>query len=134
MLYLNFSEKSLGLVSPSHFVWKMFLMLYSINWPNSLSDCLYFSRYWEILKIYRLNVQKGSLIHCNNVYSNDLLFSFPLNMQQGWKEIHKNYARNNFPNFVLLLFRNIKEKPYLIYVIWWNNHFLTQNRQWELYF
>ena len=39
MLSFNFSEKGLGLVSPSHFVYdfsrKMFLMLHSINWPNS---------------------------------------------------------------------------------------------------
>ena len=38
MLKFNFSEKSLELVSPSHFVHdistKMFLMLHSINWPN----------------------------------------------------------------------------------------------------
>ena len=38
MLNFNFSEKGLGLAFPSHFVYdfarKMFLMLYSINWPN----------------------------------------------------------------------------------------------------
>ena len=38
MFNFNFSEKGLGLVSPPHFVYdfsrKMFLMLYSINWPN----------------------------------------------------------------------------------------------------
>ena len=38
MLNFNFSEKSLGLVSPPHFVYdfsrKLFLMLHSINWPN----------------------------------------------------------------------------------------------------
>ena len=38
MLNFDFLEKSLGIVSPSHFVHdllrKMFLMLYSINWPN----------------------------------------------------------------------------------------------------
>ena len=38
MLNFSFSEKSLGLVSPSHFVHdfarKMFLMLDSIDWPN----------------------------------------------------------------------------------------------------
>ena len=37
-LNFNFSEKGLGLVSLSHFVYnfsrKMFLMLHSINWPN----------------------------------------------------------------------------------------------------
>ena len=37
-LNFNFSEKSLALVSPPHFVYdfsrKMFLMLHSINWPN----------------------------------------------------------------------------------------------------
>ena len=38
MLDFNFSEKSLGLVSPPYFVydisWKKFLVLDSINWPN----------------------------------------------------------------------------------------------------
>ena len=38
MLNVNFSEKSLGLVSPTCFVYdfsrKMFLMLHSINLPN----------------------------------------------------------------------------------------------------
>ena len=38
MLNFNFSEKSLGLISPPHFVYdfsrKLFLMLHSINWPN----------------------------------------------------------------------------------------------------
>ena len=38
MLNFHFSEKRLGLVSPPHFVYnfsrKMFLMLYSINWPH----------------------------------------------------------------------------------------------------
>ena len=38
MLNFNFPEKGLGLVSPPHVVHdfprKMFLMLYSINWPN----------------------------------------------------------------------------------------------------
>ena len=40
MLNFNFPEKGLGLVSASHFVYKlsrkMFLMLYSINWPNAI--------------------------------------------------------------------------------------------------
>ena len=58
MLNFNSPEKDLGLVSPSHFVYdfsrQMFLMLYSTNWPNSLSDCLYFSKYWAIcvLKLF----------------------------------------------------------------------------------
>ena len=38
MLNFKFLDKSLGMVSPIHFVYdfsiKMFLMLYSINWPN----------------------------------------------------------------------------------------------------
>ena len=38
MVNFNFSEKGLGPVSPSHFMYdfsrKMFLMLNSINWPN----------------------------------------------------------------------------------------------------
>ena len=38
MLNFRFSQKGLGIVSPSHFVYdfskKVFLILYSINWPN----------------------------------------------------------------------------------------------------
>ena len=38
MLNFDFLEKSLGIVSPPHFLYdfprKMFLMLYPISWPN----------------------------------------------------------------------------------------------------
>ena len=38
MLNFGFLDKGLEIVSPAHFVYdfstKMFLMLYSINWPN----------------------------------------------------------------------------------------------------
>ena len=48
----DFLDKGLGIVPPAYFVYdfltKMFLMLYSINWPISLPSCLYFSRYWAI--------------------------------------------------------------------------------------
>ena len=41
MLNFNFLDKGLGIVSPAHFVYhfstKMFLMLYSINWPNFIA-------------------------------------------------------------------------------------------------
>ena len=41
MLNLDFSEKGLGIVSPTHFEYdfsrKMFLMLHSINWPNLIA-------------------------------------------------------------------------------------------------
>ena len=41
MLNFDFLEMSLGLVSPPHFVYdfsrKIFLMLYSINWPNFIA-------------------------------------------------------------------------------------------------
>ena len=40
MLNFNFSEKSLGLVSPPYYVYdfsrKMLLTFYSTDWPNSL--------------------------------------------------------------------------------------------------
>ena len=41
MLNFVFLDKGLGIVSPAHFVYdfstKMFLMLYSINWPNFIA-------------------------------------------------------------------------------------------------
>ena len=41
MLNFDFLDKDLGIVSPAHFVYdfstKMFLMLYSINWPNFIA-------------------------------------------------------------------------------------------------
>ena len=41
MLNLDFLDKVLGIVSPAHFEYgfstKMFLMLYSFNWPNFIA-------------------------------------------------------------------------------------------------
>ena len=41
MLNFDFLDKSLGIISPAHFVYdfltKMFLMLYSINSPNFIA-------------------------------------------------------------------------------------------------
>ena len=41
MLNFDFLDKGLGIVSPAHFAYdvpaKMFLMLYSINWPNLIA-------------------------------------------------------------------------------------------------
>ena len=41
MLNFDFLDKGLGIVSPAHFMYdfstKMFLMLYSINWPNLIA-------------------------------------------------------------------------------------------------
>ena len=41
MLNFDFLDKGLGIVSPAHFVYdfstKMFLVLYSINWPNFIA-------------------------------------------------------------------------------------------------
>ena len=52
MLNFNFSEKGLGLVSPPHFVYdfsrKMFPCYVLLTDQISLSDCLYFLRYWAI--------------------------------------------------------------------------------------
>ena len=51
MLNFNFSEKGLGVVSPSHFQYdfsrKMFIMLHSITWPNFIV-WLPFLKYWAI--------------------------------------------------------------------------------------
>ena len=50
MLNFDFLDKGLGILSPAHFVYdsstKMFLMLYSVNWPNFI-DLL--SLFLEIL-------------------------------------------------------------------------------------
>ena len=52
MLDFNFSEKGLGLVSSPHFAYdfsrKISLMLHSLTDQISLSDYLYFLRYWAI--------------------------------------------------------------------------------------
>ena len=49
MLNFDFLQKGLEIVCPRHSVYdfprKMFLMLYYINLPDSLPDCLYFLRY-----------------------------------------------------------------------------------------
>ena len=41
MLNFNFLDKGLGIVSPAHLVYdfspKMYLLLYSINWPNFIA-------------------------------------------------------------------------------------------------
>ena len=52
MLNLYFLQNGLAIVSPSHFVHdflrKMLIMLYSVKDQISLSNCLYFLRYWAI--------------------------------------------------------------------------------------
>ena len=52
MLNFNFPEKGLGLVSPPHFVndfsRKSFSCYIPLTDQISLSDYLYFSRYWAI--------------------------------------------------------------------------------------
>ena len=50
MLKFDFLEKGLGIVSLPHFVydfsWKMFLILYSINWSSFIAWLPFFLRYW----------------------------------------------------------------------------------------
>ena len=52
MLIFDILDKGLGIVSPAHIVYdfstKIFLMLYSINWPNFIVWLPYFLRYWAI--------------------------------------------------------------------------------------
>ena len=52
MLNFNFPEKGLGLDSPPHFVddfsGKMVLLIFLLTDQISLSDYLYFLRYWAI--------------------------------------------------------------------------------------
>ena len=59
MLNFDFLSKGLGTVAPAHFVYdfskKMFLVLFSINWPNFIA--------WLPLLLEKLS----------NVYSNCLL-------------------------------------------------------------
>ena len=62
MLNFNFSEKRLELVSSSHFVFdfsrKILLMYILLTDQISLSDCLYFSKYWAIY-VLRFFVNHG---------------------------------------------------------------------------
>ena len=48
MLNFDFLENGPEIVSLPHFVYdfsrRFFLMLYSINWPSFIADCLYFLR------------------------------------------------------------------------------------------
>ena len=50
MLNFDFSEKGLGIVSPSHFVYNFSKKNISqiLTDQISLPDCLYFLRYWSI--------------------------------------------------------------------------------------
>ena len=48
MFNCNLSENGRGLVSPPHFSWKLFSWYILLTDHISLSDCLYFSRYWAI--------------------------------------------------------------------------------------
>ena len=52
MLNYDYLEKGLGMVSPSHFAYdfskKCFLCYILLTDQISLSDCLYFLRYWTI--------------------------------------------------------------------------------------
>ena len=52
MLKFDFLEKGLGIVSLPYFAYdflrKMYLMLILLTDEISLSDCLYFLRYWMI--------------------------------------------------------------------------------------
>ena len=52
MLNFDFSKKSLGIASSPNYVYdfsrKMLLMLYSLTDQISMSDCLYFLRFWAI--------------------------------------------------------------------------------------
>ena len=49
MLIFNFSEKGLEVVSPQNFVHDFSIPCYILLTDQiSLSDCLYFSRYWAI--------------------------------------------------------------------------------------
>ena len=82
MLNFDFSEKGLGLVPPPHlfqgYSRKMFLVLHSFNWPISLSDCLYFLRYWSkcvlqlfvyrIVKLYNLKLTLSFSWSCFDIW------------------------------------------------------------------
>ena len=62
MLNFTFSDKGLGLVSPPHFVHifqeKCFSYYILLTDQISLSDCLYFSRYWAI-SVLQLSVNQA---------------------------------------------------------------------------
>ena len=48
MLNFNFSEKGQGLVSPPDFVYDFSRKVFLLTDQISLTDCLYFSKYWAI--------------------------------------------------------------------------------------
>ena len=65
MLNINFSEKSLGLVFPTHFVYNLeevgFTCYLLLTDQISLPDCLYFSRYWAIYVLQLFAIQAVTL-------------------------------------------------------------------------
>ena len=65
MLNFNFSEKGLGLVSPPNFVndfEKCFSCYILLTDQISLSDCLYFLRYWVICDVIKFEINPIFLI------------------------------------------------------------------------
>ena len=62
MLNFDFLDKGLGIVSPVYFVYDFSIKISScyiaLTDQMSLSDCLYFLRYWEI-SVLQLFVNQG---------------------------------------------------------------------------
>ena len=98
-LNLDFLEKGLGIVYPRNFVYnfsrKIFLMLYSINWPTSLPNYLYNLIYWTVcvlqLQLIFL-IQKFS--YCKDKILNNL------GMKRAFKVKQKAFS-NFFKDFQL---------------------------------
>ena len=88
MLYFDFLQKGLAIVSPPHFVYdlsrKMFLMLCSIDWPNFIVLMLYFYfTFWNI----------GQYVYCTFLLT--MLWRFKINLNFLIKPFLSNQAEWN---------------------------------------
>ena len=113
MLYFDYSEKGLGLISPPHFAYflkEMFLMLHSINWPNFI---VWLPLLLEILgNMYITIVVKGEL------YSNYIFLHFAL-IGLEWESITLFTKMNFFLLPKLTLLHHLHKIYMAFYLLTW---------------
>ena len=92
MLNFNFPEKGLGLVILPHFVYdfskKVFLMLYSINWPKFFVCFSYFSRHQLVLLLFFLINS-----FCYMTKKSRQKFRYLENKKNFWSEMKSRFER-----------------------------------------